>query len=1111
MAQRGPGRPINPGPQITPKSNIDIPDELVESFLSRVVDADILKEMSEKQLENVINTVKGGLLKATGDASAPNAAAFYTGEYADLKGVQVAFDFQKAWQDPVGYIKGLPLDYIRGILQQGDIEALVEKQVLAHVMREGYLKKAGGSTGEPLMSTGNGLKILEVKRGPAPDGDGLATQVTGIDGKKAYKGLAESVTKWIDDNQSLSKREGAKNAVEDAVHDVLSLELVGHSDFSKNDAAQAAAFEAAIAGDAELDRFVKGYLADSQFNSKYRKALFTDSRGHAFTVEDLLDQTSVGGLNYAHSSMANSYTRRKALRSITGKGISSNKSILKVKQAIQSDSAHFGFSSAAAIDDIFAQIKDDVTMKDFLDKVAPTMLFDKNLRGRASARDVVLFKQIYGEVVSGTSGTLGAIRTQMEKEIYKDYTKVVSAIASKIPASDRSKVEQRVKSALDLKQYVKIRSDVQSAEEFLTAVSKGDVLTNYFFRGVYNGEMPPIIQEISDKILDLKIGRNVTLGDVQNRAMALRDKGLQRIGFSGKASDKHGLLGFASNKKRITLDQVNPNGRTVFYEIGGAKHELQLYQSGKTYENLWQINEDFNTKFFSWKGAEIAVNAKDFTSLPKTIDGLQALAEGYVQNMLSKSAPVNLNDLHTYIADFYRNPGNIASSGFLSHLSAAQQAEYISSFRETFDALKQYDGVLDPKDILSFIEDIADRAGNKGFLGGKAGSYVLRKYLPLLPSIAHRLTTIQTRLLTAFENKILENGLFKLPGNRLYRGIWDLYNPRHGPINLAMKIRDHRLMQFFGRGISKVGNFLSRFKSLSKIASLGQKLLPAALTGPQAALVFIVIAVSRLTKGAFNGTKRFLQGDLFAYFKELKYVVDDLIFKPLVFFGKIIVYILVTVLLIFGLFITLLAPGSVAQYDRDFGITAIIGDIYDDPAAACKAPGSFVGSSSSNFSKTASNPVPTVETSCYGWRTFTQSGVTKYNFHKGIDYGVPTGTPILSPYDGLTTVYSAGPNSSGYGNLVILKADGSEYYMLFAHLSVISVRRGDTIRKGDKIGEVGNTGNSTGPHLHYEIRSGGFGAAYAVNPCSVFSCGPTCSGKSGTNIHGKGACYADYQ
>ena len=87
-------------------------------------------------------------------------------------------------------------------------------------------------------------------------------------------------------------------------------------------------------------------------------------------------------------------------------------------------------------------------------------------------------------------------------------------------------------------------------------------------------------------------------------------------------------------------------------------------------------------------------------------------------------------------------------------------------------------------------------------------------------------------------------------------------------------------------------------------------------------------------------------------------------------------------------------------------------------------------------------------------------------FHYGLDFVAKIGTSVLAPGDGI--VEYAGFNSGGFGNLIILSHNfGFKTY--FAHLSEIDVKVGDYITKGTVIGKTGNTGRSSGPHLHYEI------------------------------------------
>ncbi|MFD8867843.1 peptidoglycan DD-metalloendopeptidase family protein [Streptomyces sp. NPDC059590] len=89
-------------------------------------------------------------------------------------------------------------------------------------------------------------------------------------------------------------------------------------------------------------------------------------------------------------------------------------------------------------------------------------------------------------------------------------------------------------------------------------------------------------------------------------------------------------------------------------------------------------------------------------------------------------------------------------------------------------------------------------------------------------------------------------------------------------------------------------------------------------------------------------------------------------------------------------------------------------------------------------------------------------------YHTGIDFTVPTGTTVKAVGPG--TVITAGQGGA-YGNQIVIRhADGK--YSHYAHLSSLSVSKGDTVKGGQKIGLSGATGNVTGPHLHFEIRTG---------------------------------------
>lgn len=119
--------------------------------------------------------------------------------------------------------------------------------------------------------------------------------------------------------------------------------------------------------------------------------------------------------------------------------------------------------------------------------------------------------------------------------------------------------------------------------------------------------------------------------------------------------------------------------------------------------------------------------------------------------------------------------------------------------------------------------------------------------------------------------------------------------------------------------------------------------------------------------------------------------------------------------------------------------------------------------------ETTPSVLPTVGwvTSSFGWRTSKFTG--KREFHKGLDISAPQGTPIYAPASG--KVIFAGRDGS-YGQSIKL-SHNSNLLTRYAHLHSIKVKVGKRVERGELIGYVGNTGRSTGPHLHYEVRLAG--------------------------------------
>lgn len=124
-------------------------------------------------------------------------------------------------------------------------------------------------------------------------------------------------------------------------------------------------------------------------------------------------------------------------------------------------------------------------------------------------------------------------------------------------------------------------------------------------------------------------------------------------------------------------------------------------------------------------------------------------------------------------------------------------------------------------------------------------------------------------------------------------------------------------------------------------------------------------------------------------------------------------------------------------------------------------------------------------TSRYGQRFDAFTGAPA--FHRGVDYGVPVGTPVVAV--GAGRVKAIG-NSARAGNFIKLAHAGG-YESSYLHLDRVDVRKGDVVDANRVIGKSGNTGRSTGPHLHYELRLAGIALdPLATMPPSTVALGP---------------------
>ncbi|MFJ9248989.1 M23 family metallopeptidase [Streptomyces sp. NPDC101776] len=146
------------------------------------------------------------------------------------------------------------------------------------------------------------------------------------------------------------------------------------------------------------------------------------------------------------------------------------------------------------------------------------------------------------------------------------------------------------------------------------------------------------------------------------------------------------------------------------------------------------------------------------------------------------------------------------------------------------------------------------------------------------------------------------------------------------------------------------------------------------------------------------------------------------------------------------------------------GATAVLGTGVASAATATVAPKTV-------SAKTAASWVDPVKKYTLS-ATFAQAGGMWQSTHSGQDFAVASGTNVMAAHGG--TVVKAGGNGAGdgaaYGNAIVIK-HGNGTYSQYAHLSRIDVRVGQVVSTGQHIALSGNTGNSSGPHLHFEIRT----------------------------------------
>ncbi|MEM6400536.1 MAG: M23 family metallopeptidase [Cyanobacteria bacterium P01_D01_bin.116] len=149
---------------------------------------------------------------------------------------------------------------------------------------------------------------------------------------------------------------------------------------------------------------------------------------------------------------------------------------------------------------------------------------------------------------------------------------------------------------------------------------------------------------------------------------------------------------------------------------------------------------------------------------------------------------------------------------------------------------------------------------------------------------------------------------------------------------------------------------------------------------------------------------------------------------------------------------------------------------YDIPLASTLPKIAYSGSAYNPNGLVFPLSVPSAISSVFGWRQHPLTG--NQRFHSGIDIAAASGTPVLAAYSGQVEISDW---VSGYGLTVVLNHNSAQQ-TLYGHMSETFVSPGQWVERGTVIGRVGNTGNSTGPHLHFETRQLTPNGWVATNP-----------------------------
>jgi hypothetical protein len=1105
---KGPGRPIEikPGPTITPGDNLFISDDTAIKMLEDIMSPDAFDRFitSPKESKQIfIDQVKTTLFKVTNFTFA-DPKLVLLGEYGDLRGVQTTFNFQDFAKDPAGYLASLPKSYVSGIINSADIEREVELDVIRRVASgSAALKKAF-----PLTSNGNGLDLSLV------DSEDPTKGRDDIDNYQKYSG---AITDWVNNAQLLALRRPALEKLVDTSHYLVAEELAygdrdgnrwfkeGTSSVEPTDPEFVNLLNDRLQGASEeVQKMFKGYAQSEAFNESINKnarkgASNSNIRSLLFSNQDLNSKTY-----YEAGKMLDSFFGNKL-------GDSDNFLMSEYKRKAIANPRTWGFKDASSAREVFKAYAGLKPLEIFApkDNVSTKLRYRDNGSKLFSKREAYAFTQTIVNLRNAANVARAEIRESVEAEFRYNARQIASQIANLTGADEatRREIESRLRANSNWKEYAQVRSLMEEQEDFIKALNKGDVWKSFFYLGRYNNYMPEIIQDTHNKILRLAIpGTGLRLVDVQNRAVQFRNKWLQKAGFAGGATAKRGLFGApnVTYSLQSTFDHRLTKGDKYEFKISGdvfgltsdLETKFHLFENGLTFDNLSGQLTDFKEGFFNLKAPIITAFARDFAAAPDVIEGMKKMAIFFNTNN------GDLPDMDTLRGLFNQARTTSDLRGFLMSVGITDETDlnkYTAAFSSIFATLEKYHAKgVHPSEFLDYVFFIESKFIKDG---------QLMSYMPALQAIADNLSNVQTYLYRLVLDKIvyrLEQGRLAIL-SPVTKWLWEnVYNPRFGALNRAQKF----VSWLENTGIGRLWARLSASGFGRFIGGVFKRIAPTAFTNVGSFTAFVAIFIARATGAALKSVWLALRGR----FNEAQAVIskawDEIVVKPLTSFLRLILYALVSVISLVFFIVTFFVGGILEQTSaRDVTEGLQFTDynqeipLLDVGSQWCTDGGQY-GANGSALIGNLEHPVSPNISYAAGQCPAFSPGSARSNFHAGLDYSTVVGTDIKVPLErgcGKITIASRGWNA-GYGTMVKMEAEvgGETFHMIFGHLSSaeeaqrLVAENNGVACAGDVIGKTGNTGNSTGPHLHFEIRDSSGSYLAAVNPCAVLSCPSEC-------------------